>query len=48
MKAFDIFLNGRYFDTLVFGTNKSTDEVKRSLKYSGKITVKAVRIGSGE
>ena len=45
MKAFDIYLNGRYFDTLVFGTNKSTEEVKKGLKYSGKITVKAVRLG---
>jgi hypothetical protein len=36
MKAFEVFLNSRYFDTLYFPSQKTAKEVKDSLNFEGK------------
>jgi hypothetical protein len=51
MKAFEIFVNGRYFDTLYFGSNKSIEDVRKSLKITAtakSVTIKRITLGYDE
>lgn len=48
MSAFDIFINGKYFDTVVFETRKTCEEVRAHYTHFTNVVVKSCRFSGGQ